>query len=189
MLFGYARVSTSKQKLDMQIEELKKYGVEEENLYCEKISGAKRERKELNNLLNKLREGDTLVVFKLDRLGRTMHQLVDLLNDFQNKGIHFVSIKDGIDTSTTMGRFLFHIFGAIAEMEREVIAERREAGLERAKKRGLKGGRKKAYTKQQIETMLKMLEDGATKKEVCETFNVPRSTLYRYIRENNKIYS
>ncbi|MGQ0516184.1 recombinase family protein, partial [Bacillus sp. D-CC] len=89
----------------------------------EKESGAKKDRKELQMLLNKLRKDDTLVVYKLDRLGRNMHQLVNLLQEFNEKGIHFVSIKDGIDTSTTMGRFLFHIFGAMAEMEREVINE------------------------------------------------------------------
>ncbi|EXY08972.1 MULTISPECIES: recombinase family protein [Bacillus cereus group] len=182
MIFGYARVSTKKQSLDMQLDELKRFGCEE--IVTEKESGAKKDRVELQSLLGKLRKGDTLVVYKLDRLGRTMHQLVNLLQEFNEKGIHFVSIKDGIDTSTTMGRFLFHIFGAMAEMEREVINERVISGVAAAKARGREGGRKKAHTPQQIEGMLKMIEQGESKISVCEMFNVSRATLYRYIREN-----
>ncbi len=117
MIFGYARISTKKQSLDMQLDELERYSCEE--VITEKESGAKKDRKELQMLLNKLRKDDTLVVYKLDRLGRNMHQLVNLLQEFNEKGIHFVSIKDGIDTSTTIGRFLLHIFGAMAEMDRE----------------------------------------------------------------------
>ena len=126
------------------------------------------------------------MVYKLDRLGRTMHQLVNLLEEFNEKGIHLVSIKDGIDTSTTMGRFLFHIFGAMAEMEREVINERVKSGLESARARGREGGRKKAHTKQQIDGMMEMYENGKTKKEICEMFNVSRTTLYRYIKDYDK---
>ncbi|PEP96683.1 integrase [Bacillus wiedmannii] len=183
MIFGYARVSTKKQSLDMQLDELERYGCEE--VITEKESGAKKNRKELQMLLNKLRKDDTLVVYKLDRLGRTMHQLVNLLQEFNEKGIHFVSIKDGIDTSTTMGRFLFHIFGAMAEMEREVINERVISGVAAAKERGREGGRKRAHTPQQIQGMMEMLAAGKTKMEVCEMFNVARATLYRYIRERD----
>lgn len=136
-------------------------------------------------LLNKLRKDDTLVVYKLDRLGRNMHQLVNLLQEFNEKGIHFVSIKDGIDTSTTMGRFLLHIFGAMAEMEREVINERVISGVAAAKERGREGGRKKAHTSQQIQGIMEMLAAAKTKMEVCEMFNVARATLYRYIRERD----
>lgn len=183
MIFGYARVSTKKQSLDMQLDELKRYGCEE--IITEKESGAKKDRKELQLLLSKLRKDDTLVVYKLDRLGRTMHQLVNLLQEFNEKGIHFVSIKDGIDTSTTMGRFLFHIFGAMAEMEREVINERVISGVAAAKARGREGGRKKAHTPQQIQGMMEMLASGKTKVEVCEMFDVARATLYRYIKEHD----
>ncbi|OAS85098.1 recombinase family protein [Metabacillus litoralis] len=184
MIFGYARTSTKKQSLDMQLDELNRFGVDE--IITEQASGAKKDRVELNNLLGKLRKGDVLVVYKLDRLGRTMHQLVNLLNDFQEKGIEFVSIKDGINTSTTMGRFLFNIFGAMAEMEREVINERVVSGVESAKARGRLGGRKKAHTKEQIKGMLAMLEHGRSKKEVQEMFVVSRTTLYRYIKENEE---
>ncbi|EPF08277.1 hypothetical protein ICA_05777 [Bacillus cereus BAG1O-3] len=183
MIFGYARVSTKKQSLDMQLDELKRYGCEE--IITEKESGAKKDRKELQLLLGKLRKDDTLVVYKLDRLGRTMHQLVNLLQEFNEKSIHFVSIKDGIDTSTTMGRFLFHIFGAMAEMEREVINERVISGVAAAKARGREGGRKKAHTPQQIQGMMEMLASGKTKVEVCEMFDVARATLYRYIKEHD----
>lgn len=182
MIFGYARVSTKNQNVDMQWDELKQFGCEE--IVTEKESGTKKDRIELQSLLGKLRKGDTLVVYKLDRLGRTMHQLVNLLQEFHEKGIHFVSIKDGIDTSTTMGRFLFHIFGAMAEMEREVINERVVSGVAAAKARGREGGRKKAHTPHQIAGMMEMLEAGKTKVEVCEMFDVARATLYRYIREN-----
>nr|EEK64451.1 DNA integration/recombination/inversion protein [Bacillus wiedmannii] len=167
----------------MQLDELKRYGCEE--IITEKESGAKKDRKELHLLLSKLRKDDTLVVYKLDRLGRTMHQLVNLLQEFNEKGIHFVSIKDGIDTSTTMGRFLFHIFGAMAEMEREVINERVISGVAAAKARGREGGRKKAHTSQQIQGMMEMLASGKTKVEVCEMFDVARATLYRYIKEHD----
>ncbi|MES5957472.1 recombinase family protein [Bacillus fungorum] len=184
MIFGYARVSTKKQNLDMQLGELNRYGCEE--IVTEKESGAKKDRKELQLLLGKLRKGDTLVVYKLDRLGRTMHQLVNLLQEFNDKEIHFVSIKDGIDTSTTMGRFLFHIFGAMAEMEREVINERVVSGVAAAKERGKQGGRKRAHTPEQIEGMLKMVEQGLPKVDICKMFNVSRATLYRYINEEEK---
>ena len=184
MIFGYARVSTTKQSLDIQIDELEKYRCDE--IVTEKESGTKKDRKELTQLLLKLRKGDKLVVYKLDRLGRTMHQLVSLLQEFNEKGVHFVSIKDGIDTSTTMGRFLFHIFGAMAEMEREVINERVRSGVESARARGREGGRKKAHTKYQIEGMMKMYENGKTKKEICEMFDVARTTLYRYIKDYEK---
>ncbi|PGO23365.1 integrase [Bacillus cereus] len=183
MIFGYARVSTKKQSLDMQLDELKRFGCEE--IVTEKASGAKKDRKELQLLLGKLRKGDKLVVYKLDRLGRTMHQLANLLQEFNEKGIDFVSIKDGIDTSTTMGQFLFHIFGAVAEMERAVINERVISGVAAAKARGREGGRKKAHTPQQIQGMMEMLDAGKTKMEVCEMFNVARATLYRYIKEND----
>lgn len=181
MKFGYARVSTEKQNLSMQIDALENYGVDE--IVSDKASGAKIEREGLNNLLNKLREGDTLVVWKLDRLGRTMYQLVNLLNEFNENNINFVSIKDGIDTSTTMGKFLFHIMGAMAEMEREVINDRVKSGLASAKARGRKGGRKKAHSKNKRETMIKMHLDGYSKKEICESMDVSRTTLYRYIKE------
>ncbi|WP_028402363.1 recombinase family protein [Ectobacillus panaciterrae] len=185
MIFGYARVSTKHQNLDMQIDELKKYGCKE--IVTEQESGANQQREQLNQLLNKLRNGDTLVVFKLDRLGRTMQQLVMLLNHFRGKGINFVSIKDGIDTSTTMGRFLYHIFGAMAEMEREVINERVKSGIASAKARGRMGGRKKSHSEKQIQGMLEMIQLGRSKKEVQEIFGVSRTTLYRYIKESEKI--
>ncbi|MFJ8243217.1 recombinase family protein [Bacillus tropicus] len=168
--------------LDMQLDELNRYGCDD--IVSEKESGAKKNRKELQLLLGKLRKGDTLVVYKLDRLGRTMHQLVNLLQEFNEKEINFVSIKDGIDTSTTMGKFLFHIFGAMAEMEREIITERVISGVAAAKARGREGGRKKAHTRQQIESMMELIEMGnKTKVEICEIFNVSRATLYRYIKE------
>lgn len=182
MKFGYARVSSDRQKLFLQVDALQEYGVDE--IITDKVTGTKIIRKGLDELLLKLRKGDTLVVWKLDRLGRTMFQLVNLLNDFKEKEINFVSIKENIDTSTTMGKFLFHIMAAMSEMEREVINDRVRSGLESAKARGRKGGRKKAHSDDKIKIMLRMNKDGYSKKEICESMNVSRTTLYRYIKKH-----
>ncbi|KMJ93083.1 recombinase family protein [Clostridium botulinum C] len=184
MKFGYARVSTTHQNLDLQIDELNKYNCDE--IITDKISGAKVKREGLDNLLLKLRKGDTLIVWKLDRLGRTMKQLVDLMEYFNKNNIQFISIKDGIDTATTVGRFMFHVLGAVAEMEREVINERRIKGVESAKARGREGGRKKAHDSEKIKTALKMVSDGYSKKEICDSLGIARTTLYRYIKEYEK---
>lgn len=184
MIFGYARTSTKRQHLTMQIDELKKYGVDE--IITDQVSGTKISREGLDELLIKLRKDDTLVVYKLDRLGRTMYQLVNLMNEFKKEGINFVSIKDGIDTSTLTGRFMFNIMGAVAEMEREVINERVRSGVASAKARGRSGGRKKAHDKDKINTALRMVQDGYSKKEICESLGIARTTLYRYIKEYKK---
>lgn len=182
MIFGYARVSTTHQNLDMQKDELTKYGVDE--IITDVISGTKVNREGLDSLLIKLRKDDILVVYKLDRLGRTMHQLVNLINEFKVSGVNFVSIKDGIDTSTITGRFMFNIMGAVAEMEREVINERVNTGLASAKARGRNGGRKKVNDNSKINIALNMLKDGYSKKEVTEATGITRTTLYRYIKES-----
>jgi len=165
MKFGYARISSKRQKLFLQVDAFKEYGVDK--IITDKITGAKISRKGLDELLIKLRKGDTLVVWKLDRLGRTMFQLVNLLNDFKEREINFVSIKENIDTSTTMGKFLFHIMAAMAEMEREVINDRVKSGLESSKARGRKGRRKKTHSEEKIKTMLTINKEGYSKKEIC----------------------
>ena len=124
MLFGYARVSTKDQNLHMQFDALKKYGVEEKNIYSEKITGTKKDRPAFTEMLKYLREGDTVVVYKLDRIGRSTKHLVDLINDFQEKGINFVSINENIDTTTAMGKLVFTIFSGLAQFERDIISER-----------------------------------------------------------------
>ncbi len=180
MKFGYARVSTSEQNLDLQIDALKKYGVDE--IYTEKVSGTKRKPK-LKELLSKLRKGDTLVIWKLDRLGRTVLQLVELAEDLTNREINFVSIVENLDTSTAMGKFTFHIFCAVSQMERDVISERTKAGLAAARARGRKGGRPKT-NKKTIDKALKMYyTEEFSIKEIIESTGISKGTLYNYIRK------
>ena len=133
---GYARVSTQDQSLDLQIDELKKVGCEK--IFSEKMSGAKSDRPQLEACLDFLRAGDVLVVYKLDRLGRTTKQLINLVEELKEKGIHFQAITNGIDTSTPQGKFFFTVMAGFAEMERELIRERTNAGLQAARARGEK---------------------------------------------------
>ena len=130
MKIGYARVSTQDQKLELQLNDLKAYGCE--IIFQEKMSGKNKDRPELNKLINHLRNGDKVVVWKLDRLGRSLKDLIELVSLFRKKGVEFVSLKDGIDTSTATGRFTFNIFASLAEFEREIIKERTKAGLDAA---------------------------------------------------------
>ena len=140
MLIGYARVSTQDQNLDLQIDALTKAGCKK--LFDDKISGSGKERPGLTKTLEMLREGDTLVVWKLDRLGRSVKNLVDLISDLHKQGVQFKSLTDAIDTGTPSGRFFFHVMASLAEMERELTVERTRAGLEVARKLGRKGGPK-----------------------------------------------
>ena len=139
MKIGYARVSTTDQKLRSQIDALTKEGCKQ--VFEEKMSGAKKERRELDRCLELLREGDTLVVTKLDRLGRTVKQLVELIETFKTRGIHFKCLDDPIDTTSSTGTFFFHVMGAFAELEKNLIRERTSVGLSAARKRGRTGGR------------------------------------------------
>ena len=177
MLIAYARVSTREQTLRMQLDALAGC----DKIYEEKASGAARSRPELNKMLDSLRSGDTLVVWKLDRLGRTVKQLVEFVADLQQRGIEFRSITEGIDTSTPAGRFFFHIMAALAEMERDLIKERTRAGLDAARAQGLVGGRKRAIDDKKLAKARLLLEGGTPPKEVAETLRVSVATLYRYI--------
>lgn len=184
MKFGYARVSTNDQNLDLQVDALQKYGVDE--IYKEKVTGTKEERQQLTELLNHLRAGDTLVVWKLDRLGRTVKQLLSLAEEFEKKGIFFISIKENFDTSTPVGKFTFHMFCAMAQMERDVIAERTKAGLAAAKKRGRLGGRKPKDPKN-VERALKMyFSNEFSIKDIEEATGLSKTTIYKYVREYKK---
>ena len=133
MKFGYARVSTQDQNLDLQKDELKKAGCEEQDIFEEKVSGKNKERPVLKEMLKQLRKEDVVVVWKLDRLGRSLRDLIDLVAEIQNKGAEFISIKDSINTNTATGRFTFNIFASLAEFEREIIRERTMAGLSAAR--------------------------------------------------------
>ncbi|GGD47534.1 resolvase [Malaciobacter pacificus] len=177
MLIGYTRVSTDDQNLNLQKDALKKYGVDERNIFSDKTSGSKDKRVGLDETLEFLKEGDTLVVWKLDRLGRSLAHLINVISSLKQRNISFVSITEGMDTTTASGELFFHIFGALAQFERSLIQERVKAGLESAKKRGKIGGRPRAISDEKLEIIKKALDDGMSKAAACRTFNVKRSTL------------
>src|ERR671938_1312016 len=188
MLVGYARVSTQDQTLDLQVDALKKAGCEK--LYTDTASGAKAERKGLEDALEYVREGDVLVVWRLDRLGRSLKHLIETITKLNNRKIGFKSITENIDTTTSGGKLVFHIFGALAEFERDIIKERTNAGLEAARARGKKGGRPKAKTldtPKKIQLAQSLYDNrNNTIDEICRTLNVSRATLYRYINIGKK---
>ena len=179
MLIGYARVSTTDQNLDLQIAALTKVGCEK--IFDDKISGTRADRPGLARAMELLRKDDTLVVWKLDRLGRSVKNLVDLVADLQKQGIHFKSLTDSIDTGTPSGRFFFHVMASLAEMERELTAERTRAGLEVARQLGRKGGRKRQMTDSKIESAKKLLANGIPPRDVAANLGVSVPTLYRWI--------
>jgi DNA invertase Pin-like site-specific DNA recombinase len=181
MLIGYARVSTTDQTLDLQKDALEKAGCE--RVFTDTASGAKSERIGLEEALSHLREGDSLVVWRLDRLGRSLKHLIETITDLNERGIGFKSITEAIDTTTSGGKLIFHIFGALAEFERDIIRERTQAGLTAARARGRKGGRPKALTGRKI-AMARDLYDARklTIAEICSMLNISRATLYRYIK-------
>jgi DNA invertase Pin-like site-specific DNA recombinase len=180
---GYARVSTEDQKLDMQIDALKKYGCEK--IFTEKVTGTRKERPELNEMLKILRKGDTVVVYKLDRISRSTRHLIELAEHFENEGVHFVSLQDNIDTTTAIGRFFFRVMASIAELERDIISERTKTGLASARARGRKGGRPRVK-KEQIELAIKMYRSKEyTIKEIVKATGIAQSTLYNYLRREN----
>ena len=184
MLIGYARVSTLDQNLTLQKDALKKAGCE--RVYEDLVSGTKSNRPGLDRALEMLREGDTLVVWKLDRLGRSVKHLITLISDLNSRGIHFKSLTDSIDTNTPSGRFFFHVMASLAEMERELIAERTKAGLEAARKLGRKGGRKRVMTDSKLIAAKKLLDSGVLPKDVANNLGVSIATLYRWIPASSK---
>lgn len=168
----------------MQKEALEKAGCE--RIYEDTISGTHAERPGLTKALEMLRIGDTLVVWKLDRLGRSVKNLITLVGDINSKGIHFRSLTDSIDTSTPSGRFFFHVMASLAEMERELIVERTRAGLEVAKALGRKGGRKRTMTDSKIDSAKKLLSSGIPPRDVAKDLGVSLATLYRWISATEK---
>lgn len=179
MLIGYARVSTQDQNLDLQLEALTKAGCKK--VFDDKISGSRAERPGLTKALEMLREGDTLVVWKLDRLGRSVKNLVDLISELHRQGVQFKSLTDAIDTGTPSGRFFFHVMASLAEMERDLTIERTRAGLEVARQLGRKGGRKRQMTDSKIESAKKLLATGVPPRDVAKNLGVSVPTLYRWI--------
>jgi DNA invertase Pin-like site-specific DNA recombinase len=179
MKIGYARISTVEQNLNLQTDALESAGCEK--IFTDTASGSSHARKGLTDAVGFCRSGDALVVWKLDRLGRSLKHLIDTVNYLQAKGVEFVSLQESVDTSTSGGKLVFHVFGALAEFERELIRERTLAGLKAARDRGSKNGRPKKLTKQQIRIAKKLMDDKETNVvEITKTMKVSRSTLYRY---------
>ena len=185
MLIGYARVSTPDQYLRMQEDALKSSGCEE--IYTDIASGAKTARPGLFEALSHLRNGDTLVVWKLDRLGRSLAHLIQTVKELSDKEIGFKSLQENIDTTTSGGQLIFHIFGALAEFERELIRERTQAGLKAARVRGRLGGRPPTLSNYDVKKLRKHYDKGELSvKEICKLFNITKPTLYRYLKNDSK---
>jgi DNA invertase Pin-like site-specific DNA recombinase len=187
MKIGYARVSTKDQSLNLQKDALKKAGCRK--IYSEQISGTKTDRANLDEMIEHIRQGDIIVVWKLDRLGRSLRDLINLISKFQDLGVEFKSLQDNIDTTTPTGKLTFHLFAALAEFERDIISERTKAGLESARARGRKGGRPKGLSKKATDKarLAESLynEKNNSIQEICEYLSVSKPTLYRYLRSRD----
>src|SRR3989440_2014702 len=184
MLVGYARVSTSEQTLNLQRDALEHIGCSK--IFTDTISGSTTDRQGLDAALSYVREGDTLVVWRLDRLGRSLKRLIETITNLNNRRIGFQSITENIDTTTSGVKLIFHIFGALAEFERDIIRERTKAGLQAARARGRKGGRPKTKT---LDTPKKVAiahqlynDKNNSIADICKTLNISRATLYRYVK-------
>jgi DNA invertase Pin-like site-specific DNA recombinase len=189
MVFGYARVSTAEQSLDLQLDALLKEGIEQKNIYTDKVSSTKEERKSLVKLLNYVREGDTIVVWKLDRLARSLIHFTKLMSELDEKGVKFRSITESfIDTTkkSSQSEFIINIFAALAQLERDIIIERTKAGLESARRRGKVLGAPKGISKKNQQKAVlceEYFKEGKlTVSEICERLDISRATYYKYLR-------
>jgi DNA invertase Pin-like site-specific DNA recombinase len=181
VLIGYARVSTQEQTLALQQDALHKAGCT--RIFTDIISGAKQERKGLSEALGFMRSGDTLVVWKLDRLGRSLKHLIETVNALHERGIGFKSLTEQIDTTTAGGKLIFHVFGALAEFERDLIRERTRAGLQAARARGRQGGRPHRLDDKKIKILQALYADKSNSvNDILSTLKISKSTLYRYVR-------
>lgn len=180
MKVGYARVSTYDQNLALQLDALEQAGCKQ--IYQDQISSMKADRPGLQDALAYLRADDTLVVWRLDRLGRSLRHLIEMVNGLEEKGIGFQSLQESIDTTTSGGRLVFHIFGALAEFERNLIQERTQAGLQAARARGRKGGRPKALDETKTALLYQLYDEKRHSiKEMCDILGICKSTLYAYL--------
>src|SRR5829696_3919745 len=185
MRVGYARVSRQDQRLESQRDALSADGCE--RIFEEKVSSREAERRALREAFDYCREGDVLVVARLDRLGRSLRELIDLVGELEGRGVGFRSLKESLDTTTAGGRLIFHVFGALAEFEREIIRERTMAGLESARARGRHGGRPRALDEGKARLARRLKNDGEhSVEEICSILGVGRSTLYRYLSDSGR---
>lgn len=182
MKVGYARVSTVDQNLDLQEDALRQAGCE--RLFTDKASGSHKDRPGLKEVLSFMREGDTLVVWRLDRLARSIKDLIHMMTDFQDKKIHLQSVQEGIDTSSLNGKLVFHIFASIAEFERELIRERTKAGLAAARARGRLGGRPQKLKAEDIQKLQALMANPTIAiKDLQKMFGIGKTALYRYAKK------
>ncbi|MCK5013245.1 MAG: recombinase family protein [Candidatus Omnitrophica bacterium] len=187
MLFGYARVSTEDQLLNLQTDALNKAGVANEQIYHEHVSGVKTQRPQLIECLKAMREGDTLIVWRLDRLGRSVPELIKIMVDLEARGVDFKSLSEAIDTTTAAGKMVFHMLAAFAEFERNLISERTKAGLKAARARGHRGGRKPKVTPAMLKAVKAMLGDPTvTMQEAADTVKVSRAAIYRALKREGE---
>lgn len=179
---GYARVSTDDQNLDLQRDALKKAGCDA--IYEETASGKNTSRPELEHCRKALREGDTLIVWRLDRLGRSLPDLVTIVSELENAGVSFESVTEKIETGSAAGKLIFHVFAALAEFERNIIRERTHAGLAAARARGRKGGRKAALNEKQVREIRLLLGDPENQvTDIAKRYGVSRATIYKYVSQ------
>jgi DNA invertase Pin-like site-specific DNA recombinase len=181
MKIGYARVSTLDQNLDLQIDALEKAGCD--RVFQDRVSGAKKARPGLEEALNFMRPGDSLVVWRLDRLGRSLQHLISTVTALEKQDIGFQSLQESIDSATSGGRLIFHIFGALAEFERNLIRERTQAGLRAARARGRKGGRPKALNEKKTQLLYKLYDEKQHSiSELCDMLGISKTALYGYLK-------
>lgn len=181
MKVGYIRTSKKDQNPELQCRELEAFGCKK--FFEEQISSRKADRPELRAAIEFCREGDELVVWKLDRFGRSLQELIGLVNELNERGVEFVSLRESLDTTTPGGRLVYHVFGAVAEFERDIIQERTMAGLEAARARGRKGGRKPVMNEKKIALASRLMRDRETPiSEVCEAVGVSKATIYRHLK-------
>lgn len=187
MLIGYARVSTEDQNLNLQHDALKKYGVEEGRIYEEHVSAAKAKRPELVGCLRSLREGDALVVWKLDRLARSLPDLIRIATNLNERKVGLVSLTEQIDTTTAGGRLIFHVFGAVAQFERDLVSERTKAGLAAARARGKRGGRPAKLKGKDVRIIKQIMKDKTVSaSDIAKRFGVSRATIQRGLRRDRE---
>ena len=185
-LVGYARVSTQDQNADLQEDALSEAGCVK--VFTDKASGAQADRPQLDAALSYLRDGDVLVVWRLDRLGRSLKHLITVVSDLEDRGVGFRSLTESMDTTTPAGKLIFHVFAALAEFERNLIRERTKSGLDAARARGRKGGRKPSLSPKKIEVARKMYADGdSTVAEIARVLGVSRATIYRHLGEARQV--
>ena len=185
MHIGYARVSTGEQNLGLQTDALEAEGCE--RIFTDKLSGATADRPGLQDAMDYAREGDVLVVWRLDRFGRSLKDLIAKVETLKDKGVQFKSLKENLDTTSSAGRLQFHIFGALAEFERDLNHERTMAGLRAARARGRTGGRPRALSEEDLPEVQALMRDpDVPVRRICERFDISKATLYRYVGPNGK---